>query len=149
KLREAQEHDVPLLAPTAYVSAARSYEEADKLARSGGGTEAVQRLVSAALQNLDAAGAGSARNRPSLAAALDAREDALKLDTAMAGRIGEADKKLRDAAAQLEAGNRSEGEVLARSAVAEYTRAGAAQLKETSLAELRTALAAAEGQAPE
>jgi hypothetical protein len=149
KLRDAQEHDVPLLAPSAYAGAARSYEEADKLARSGGGPEAVQRLVSAALQSLDTAFAASARNRQSLAAALTAREDALKLDAAMAPRIKEADQRLREAAARLEAGNRSEGEELAKSAVAEYTRAGAAQLRETTLAELRNVLQAAAGQAPE
>jgi hypothetical protein len=149
KLRDAQEHDVPLLAPSAYAGATRSYQEADRLARSGGGPEAVQRLVSAALQGLDMAFAASARNRQSLAAALTAREEALKLGVAMAARIGEADQRLREAAARLEAGNQSEGEELAKSAVAQYTRAGAAQLRETALAELRNALQAAAGQAPE
>ena len=149
KLRDAQAHDVPLLAPSAYALAARSYEEADKLKRSGGSAEAVQRLVDAALQSLDAATAAGARNRQSLAAALAVRDATLKLDASMAARIEGADRLLSNAAARLEAGNRSEGEELARSAVAEYTRAGATQLRETKLAELRTALQAASGQAPE
>jgi len=150
KLREAQASDVPLLAPSAYALAARSYEEADRLKRSGGSADGVQRLVDAALRNLDAATAAGARNRESLSAALAAREATLKLDAAtMAARIESADQLLRNAAARLEAGNRSEGEELARSAVAEYTRAGAAQLRETKLAELRSAVQAASGQAPE
>jgi hypothetical protein len=148
KLREAQAQEVPLLAPSAYAAATRSYEEADKLKRSGGSSDAVQRLADAALQSLDAATAAGARNRPALAAALAARDASLKVDASVTA-LESGDQILRRAAAALEAGNRSGGEDLARSAAAEYTRAGAAQLRETRLAELRTALQAASGQAPE
>jgi hypothetical protein len=149
KLRDAQSHEVPLLAPSAYALAARSYEEADKLRRGGGTPEAVQRLVEAALQKLEAANAASAANRQSLAPALALREATLKLDPGTAARVDQGDRLLRDAAARFEAGDRSGGEELARSAVAEYTRAGAAYLRETKLAELRNALPAAEGRVPE
>ncbi len=149
RLLEAQKKDVPSLAPTAYARAARSYEDADKIRASGGAADVLQRLVRAALDDLDAANAAASANRITLTPTLTDRDETLALDPSMVARIDNGDRLLRDAAARFEAEDRLEGEKLARSAAAEYTRVGTAYLQETKLLELRNGMQAAQGNVPE
>lgn len=148
RLQQAQEREVPLLAPASFGGVRKVYNEAEAMFRRTGRIDAVRPLLQRAAQALDEAQRSADRVRERLSRLLALRDETVALDSAFKARAAQAEALLRQAAARAEAGDAA-ADSLAQSAEQEYRRAAAAHLYEGSFRQFRSSLDQARAELPE